>query len=128
MTGEDVPATLRKLDSELRYRSDRAAGVTLPLHQEQSQWAGRYWRIIANRYPPDAAFKPHRSRLIVPKRVFGDWWKMRPWEAVELALIMYRHRTDGSQMTINLGTTRSVPGHFHIHLNEFYDTRNEMGL
>lgn len=123
-----VPMSLRKFTSEVNYQQAKMTGQTVPLGEELALWEGKFWKMIANRFPADVAFKPSRARMLIPKRKFSDWWKMMPWELVELLIILYRRRYDGSQITMNLGTTRSVPGHFHLHFNEFYDDRLEMKL
>lgn len=123
-----VPMSLRKFTSEVAYQQAKLNGHCIPLALEPAIWEGKFWKMINNRFPADVAFKPARARMLIPKRVFSDWWKMYPWEAVELLIILYRRRYDGSQMTLNLGSTRSVPGHFHIHFNEFYDDRLDMKL
>lgn len=123
-----VPISLRTFASEVAYQNAKNSGGIMPLHKEKALWTGLFWKMIPNRFPPNACFKPSRSRMLIPKRVVGDWWRLYPWELIELLIIFYRRRHDGSQVGLNLGTTRSIPGHLHFHFNEFYDDRLEMKL
>lgn len=125
---KEIPMSLRTYGQEQRYQQDKLDGKTIQLKNEPSIWQGLFWRMIRNRYWADVAFKQNDANILLPKRVVSDWWKLYPWEMVELLIIFYKHRFDGSQITLNLGDTRSVPGHLHFHLNTFYDTRDDMQL
>lgn len=81
-----------------------------------------------NRYPGDLCFKKDRARMLLTKRKVSEWWKLYPWEAIELLVILYRLREGADVLSLNLGKTRSKPDHFHLHLNDFYESRLEMKL
>lgn len=120
--------SLRTRKQETRYQLDKLSGSTHQLKDEPSIWEGWFWRIIPNRYWADVAFQEKQARMLLTKRVVSDWWKLYPWEAIELLIIFYKRRFDGSQIALNLGSTRSVPGHLHFHLNTFYKNRKDMHL
>lgn len=123
-----LPMSARSNATEERYQEAKLNGECIDLGEEPAIWESLFWRIIINRFPPDAFYKTERSRMLLPKRKVSDWWKLFPWEAIELIVILYKRRFDGSQITLNLGDTRSVPGHLHFHFNDFYDKREDIRL
>lgn len=98
----------------------------MPLADEKSIKDFVYWRVIVNRFRADVAFQT--SHMLIPRRVFPEWSDMSHHEFIELQEILAEFGNTYHQLTMNFPSTRSVPGHFHLHLNKFYDKREEMSL
>lgn len=120
-----TPISFRSAKSEAVYQRAKKENGTKPLRDVPPIREWIFWNKIPNEFPGDILFKS--SYMLLPKRVFSDWWKMYPWEFVELLIIIYKER-EASVISLNLGKTRSVSNHFHLHLQTFYDSRKDIKI
>ena len=111
------PRTWRTEDTHCRYLEERKEAVAsdvCPLCSEASIVEYRYWRVIPNKYPYDAVAQRHT--MLVPKQHLQEH---------ELSNEAQRELYDLKHGELNeeykyimeaLPTTKSIPGHFHLHL------------
>lgn len=123
---KNLPMSLRSDAMERRYQRDKKLGLTQPLSEVPSVWEGRFWRKVMNKYYGDIAYKKNRSFMLLPKRKVSNWWKLYPWEAVELLVIVYKLDKERGELALNLSGSRSIPDHFHLHVREQYLDRRSM--
>lgn len=122
-----LPISLRTATGEAAYQEAKLNGGMMPLADETSIKDFVHWRVIDNRFMHDTvAFK--KCHMLIPRRVFPNWQDINPTEFVELQEIITELAGSYDQLTMNMPHNRSVPGHFHLHLNKFYDSREQMKL
>lgn len=123
-----LPMSLRTDQMEAKYQEAKLAGTTTPLHLIPSIQEWRFWRTVPNQYYGDSAFKQEEARMLIPKRIVAKWWHLFPWEALEFLWILYKLENYQGQFTFNLGATRSIQDHLHMHINQFLNSREDRRL
>lgn len=121
-----LPMSLRTKQGEADYQEAKKSGGIIPLDDEKPIKHFVYWKLIPNRFPPSIAFKT--SHMLLPRRIFKDWSEMDSFEWAELTEIIKELEPQYDQLTMNFPSTRSVPNHFHLHLNKFHVKREDMAL
>lgn len=123
MSNENLSATLlprswRSQEMHDRYTSERQSDLQhdncCPLCEAPTIQEFEYWRIIPNKYPYDAVALKHEQ--IVPKRhTAGD--DLTEEEQAELVTLKKGALNESYTFMIEaLPKTKSIPGHFHLHL------------
>ena len=101
-----------------QYQHDRQTALkdsdTCPLCTAQTLKTFTRWRLIDNKYPYDAVAKTHH--LLVPIR-HTDGSEITSDERDELELLKNTQlNSDYSFILETLPGTKSIPGHYHLHL------------
>lgn len=117
-------ATLRTRHDEAAYTQAKINGELNRLSDEPSIYDYVHWRVIQNRYPYSVAFKRHH--LLLPKRMVANETELTVEEITDLREIKKTINYD--IIMENLGQSRSVLDHYHVHLLSYYDSRSEMAL
>lgn len=121
-----LPMSLRRRKSEARYQHAKIKGDTVPLQEERSIRDFKYWRLIDNRFPYDAAYTT--SHMLVPKRVVPTYSKLKWRERRELRKLIDTELTFYHQVIENMSNTRSVLVIYHLHLVIFHKSRKDFKL
>lgn len=122
----ELPMSLRRRKSEQRYQLAKITNATVPLQYERSIREFKYWRLIDNRFPYDAAYST--SHMLVPKRLVPVYGKLRIWERRELRRLLDTELTHYNQVIENMSNTRSVMVLYHLHLLIFHKSRKDFKL
>jgi diadenosine tetraphosphate (Ap4A) HIT family hydrolase len=121
-----LPMSLRTSSGEQFYQDAKMKGDLVPLAEEETLLAWSYWRIIENRFPYGIALKRHH--LLLPIRVFPDASDITDDERAELSQILALVAPEYDFVTMNFPKRRSILAHFHLHLGEYHDSREQMTL
>lgn len=123
----EVPASLRKLESEKRYNYAKAEGTLKPLSLENVKHQWKHWKLIENRFPYDMCFQTHD--LLIPKRLIADKSELFPRELKELDSIIHGYcQTNYDMVFENMNKRRSVMALFHLHAATYYKNRSDFSL
>lgn len=125
-----LPMSLRTAETERIYQDAKKRGDIVPLHDEKRIEDFKYWCIVENRFPYDVSYK--KCHLLIPKRegviYFND---INFDEFIELGKLIEEGgfvESNYDEWKVNTKKKRSNMVLFHIHLNSFYDSREEMRL
>lgn len=123
-----IPLSLRTSESEHKYQLDKQSGKTTPLKDVPSITDYKYWRLINNDYGSDMVYKT--SHMLITKRKVGCWQHLNQDEIDELWFLIDKVEKDAIYDVIQLNPPkrRSVPDHFHIHLQIYHDSREDFKL
>jgi hypothetical protein len=111
------PRSWRSQEMHDRYETERQADLdsdACPLCDAPSITEFEHWRIIPNKYPYDAVALKHDQ--IIPKH---------HWVSAEIPAEAWAELTELKERELNqeysfiieaLPGTKSIPGHFHLHL------------
>lgn len=123
-----LPMSLRTAAGEQAYQDAKANKTTKPLELVPSIKLFDHWRIIENDYPYDVGYK--RCHMLIVKRAgVGAWNELNTYELSELDRIKREYLYDEyDQIIENCPNRRSVSHIFHLHLVNFYDSRQDMAL
>jgi hypothetical protein len=121
-----VNTTLRTAVSEARYQEARECDELRPLILEEPIVLFKHWMLVENRFPYDMAFATHH--LLLPKRVFANATDMYLTEHLELQHIKDEWAGGYDCIMENIGKTRSVKDHYHLHLLKYHPSREAMSL
>lgn len=105
----NVPNSLRKLESEIAYQIAKANKRTQPLDKALPIADFGNWRLIKNRYPYDEIFEKHDMLIALKGQTQVD-------DEVQGIIEML---TDYDIWFVNFVHRRSVPDIFHIHLGKY---------
>lgn len=106
----------RTPESEAKYQAVLAGGHKTHFEMEPAisgKWF-KYWKIIDNEFPYDAAAKVHH--LLVPKRVLAKESECTEEEIEELIELKETVCEEYDTIWQNPFHKKTVPGHFHLHL------------
>lgn len=122
-----LPMSARTDASEADYQAAKEAKNLQPLSQVPPIKEWKHWKLIPNQFPYDGIFRRHN--MLVPKRQFADRTQMRMTEWSELQGI-YRDYIEKHYDLIleNTHKKRSVMSLYHIHVANYYRTREESAL
>ena len=122
-----LPMSLRTARSEQAYFVAKQQGMLKQLYEEPTLVSFKYWRIIANNFPYDAAYKT--SHMLVPRRLISTYDRLTWRERREMRKIIDSYCQEHyHQVVENMFSKRSVLVLYHIHLLCFVDTREEFVL
>lgn len=122
---KQLPVSLRTNVGEILYKQSKDAGLLIPLHLEERLKEWKYWALIDNAYPYDAAFKKHH--LLIPKRVVTED-QLTDSEKTELQQILKVLSTSYDCQLVNFTSKQSLKNHHHIHLMTYKDNRSDIKL
>lgn len=119
--------SLRSKMAELKYQQAKRNSQTVPLAEEPSIKEWQHWRLIANRFPYDIAYKQHD--MLLPIREVGAWHNLTADEQAEFWLIIDSYVEPQYDLWfVNTNKRRSILTHFHVHLATYYGSREEMAV
>ena len=122
-----APITLRSRGAQLNYMQAKELGQIHCLKDIEPIVTFSYWKIVPNEYPYDVAFST--CHLLLPIRVAPDKESLSAVELTELESIMKTYVEHNYDCVMeNTARTRSVLGHYHLHLLKYYDSRDDMRL
>jgi len=114
---ELAPRKWRTKETQDRYQAERQAAVhsdSCPLCSDESIREFTHWRIIPNKYPYDAIASKHT--MIIPKEHLTES-ELSPAALAELDELKQTTLNEEYLYIIEaLPVTKSIPGHFHLHL------------
>jgi len=119
-------ATLRRHQDEVDYSQAKLTGGLKRLIDEEPIVEFEHWLVIQNRFPYSVAFKIHH--LLLPRRLVALESELTQEEIDEFRRIKRDFGPKYDILLENLGASRSVLDHYHVHLLTYYDKREEMGL
>lgn len=102
-----IPTSLRRTATEMRYQEDKLNGGTKPLLEEPAIKEWEHWRLIDNRYPYDAVFSKHH--MLVPLNG-ADFTSPELWG------ILGELENDYDFWFVNFAHRQSIKNLLHIHL------------
>lgn len=112
-----MSSVFRTPEREAEYRAYRAAGNLdkgCVLCARESLREFGYWRVIQNKFPYDRVAKIHH--MAIPKRHVTEAG-LSSEEIEDLKSIKQEHfQQDYDFIVEAMSRTKSIPGHFHIHL------------
>lgn len=120
----NVPATLRTIEGETRYKLAKLSGDLLPINQETPIQEYKYWVLVENRFPYDSIFAKHD--MLVTKREYGNRSEMRLAEYIDMMNILDSLNGKYHVIFENFSDRMSVKTLFHVHLGLYYPTREDM--
>lgn len=121
-----LPMSLRTSSGEARYQRAKQESQLIPLADEDSVMEWGLWRIIINRFPYGIALKRHH--LLLPIRAVPDRSDLTDEETAELVQILALVAPEYDFVMENFPKRRSILAHYHLHLGEYHDSREQMAL
>lgn len=109
MSKPNIPTSLRKAATEMRYQKDKQAGKTRPLDQEPAVQEFERWRLIENTYPYDAVFEKHH--MLIPTE--GHWQTVQDADLHEILSLL---ASEYDFWFVNFPHRQSIKNLLHIHL------------
>ena len=120
-----IPVSLRTARDEIAYSKHKKHGQSVPLHQESAIKDWKYWKLIDNSFPYTVAFQLHH--MLVPKRpVTAE--ELTNSEKAEMASILEELSDEYDCHLVNFPKKQSNRGHYHIHLLQYKELREELEL
>lgn len=121
-----LPMSLRTANGEKRYQKAKADSSLVALAEEEALMSWSLWRIIDNRFPYGIALKTHH--LLLPIRAVPDRSDLSDDERAELVQILALVAPNYDFVMENFPKRRSILAHYHLHLGEYLDSREQMTL
>jgi len=107
-----TPETQARYEEEMArraYHNDTSCYLcSAPAIKESNNW-----RLVENEYPYDARYSVHHMLVLKRHATLPN-----AQEAEELLMWHLIATRDYDVMVLNLGGTRSIPDHFHVHLGK----------